>query len=323
MAHPMRDSARDGHNAKMRRMTDGYGLASGPKNNILAETNRAKGEGPEDSTGFGADASAAKPRGDRPARRTTAANPLSTYRKGGAVKKRADGGETEDGISAGMARNAAASRTRNATIRRADGGDVSSIEEANRDQAATARARGGRTKHGKGNTHVNIMVGQPPGGGAGVPPMVPPRPVLPVGGPPPGAAPPMVPPRPPMGAPPMVGGPPPGLPMAMGAPGGVPPGILPPRAKGGRVHKDEAEDKALIQRTLKAEGLVRSDKPLKEPLAGETAERASGGKIVGSDSRVKWGNVPSHMTAGAIAGEGRLEKIKVHESKGDQKPQAV
>src|ERR1700722_20586918 len=93
MAHPMKKDSVEGANAKMRRMTDGYGSASGPSNNILAETNRAKGEGPEESTGFGADSSAAKPRGDRPARRTTAANPLATYKRGGSVKKRADGGD--------------------------------------------------------------------------------------------------------------------------------------------------------------------------------------------------------------------------------------
>ena len=113
--------------------------------------------------------------------------------------------------------------------------------------------------------------------------------------------------------------------MAMGAPGGVPPGLMPPRAKGGRVHHDDAkEDKALIMKTLKNEGLVRSDKALKEPLDGETAERARGGKIVGPDSRVKWGNVPSHMTAGSVAGLGRLEKIKMEEKEGgSQKPQSV
>jgi hypothetical protein len=324
MAHPNRKEASEGHNAKLRRLTDNYGSASGPKNNILAETNRAKGEGPEDDIGFGSDASAAKPRGDRPARRTMAANPVATYRKGGHVKKRADGGPTgsEDSITADMARNAAASRMRNATIRRADGGDVSSIEEANRDQAATARARGGRTKHGKGNTHVNIMVGQP-NGPAGAPPMVPPRPVV---------APPMVPPagamppRPPMvppGAPPGAPGPLAG-PMAPTPPGMPPPGLMPPRASGGRIHKDAAEDRDLIKKTLKDEGLIRSDKAKKMQVEGETEGRASGGKIIGSDSRVKWGNVPSHMTAGTVAGESRLEKIKVQEKHGGlQKPQEV
>lgn len=72
--------------------------------------------------------------------------------------------------------------------------------------------------------------------------------------------------------------------MAGGAPGGVPPGLIPPRASGGAVHKDEAQDKDLIQKTLKAEGLVR--------------ERATGGRMP-----------HHHMTAGAVTGIGRLEKI--------------
>ena len=95
-------------------------------------------------------------------------------------------------------------------------------------------------------------------------------------------------------------------------------------ASGGAVHEDEAEDKALIQKTLKSEGLVRSGSPKKMPVEGETEGRAMGGKIVGSDSRVKWSNVPSHMTAGSVAGLGRLEKIKMEEKEGGpQKPQAV
>ena len=104
-------------------------------------------------------------------------------------------------------------------------------------------------------------------------------------------------------------------------PGMPPPGLMPPRASGGRVHGDAKEDKALIMNTLKSEGLVRSEKPKKMPVEGETEGRAMGGKLIGSDSRVKWGNVPSHMTAGAVSGEGRLEKIKMEGS--PQKPQAV
>lgn len=165
---------------------------------------------------------------------------------------------------------------------------------------AIARAKGGRAK--KGATNVNVIVA-PQGGGA-PPPMPPPGPLL--AGPPPGAPP--MPPKPPMGAGPMPGGLPggaAGLPMAMGAPGGTPPGILPPRKDGGRVgratgggvHKDEAEDKALIAKTLKDEGLVR--------------ERASGGRLT-----------DIHMTAGAATGEGRLEKIGKH-GKNAGKPQAV
>ena len=90
----------------------------------LAPVDADKAEGAEEVPSFGADSAAAKPRGDRPARRTAAANPLSTYKKGGRVHGK----------------------------HRADGGDVSSIETANRDQAMATpgRARGGRMKHGKG-----------------------------------------------------------------------------------------------------------------------------------------------------------------------------
>lgn len=97
MAHPMKSSSADAHTAKMRRMTEDYGSASGPENNIMAESNIHKQEGPEREVGFGADASAAKPRGDRPARRTMAANPLATYKDGGAVQGRAMGGRMKHG----------------------------------------------------------------------------------------------------------------------------------------------------------------------------------------------------------------------------------
>ena len=273
MAHPNRQDAADGHTAKLRRMTEDYGSAAGPSENIPAESNRLKGEGPEDEIGFGADSSAPKARGDRASRRTTAANPVSTYRKGGRVHH---------------------------GKKRADGGDVSAIEEANKNQSIASRARGGRMK-GKG-THVNVIVAPQ---GAGGPGAVPP-PVIPVGGPPPAAA---MPPRPPMmppGAPPMGGAmPPPGLVGAPGAPGGMPPGIMPPRAKGGRVkHADEKEDKALIMKTLRDEGLTRADHEVK---------RARGGKIK---------NIHD-MTAGAASGEGRLEKIELQEHIGRKAPQTV
>ena len=96
MAHPQLKLSRDGHGEKLRRMTDEYGSASGPANNILAETNRGKANGPEEAVGFGADASAARARGDRPSRKTSAANPVSTYAAGGSVA-RAHGGRTKHG----------------------------------------------------------------------------------------------------------------------------------------------------------------------------------------------------------------------------------
>ena len=93
--HPMKSSAAADHTAKLRKMTENYGSASGPKNNILAEANKMKSEGPEDSVGFGADSSMSKARGDRPARRTSAANPVATYASGGGVIARAKGGRTK------------------------------------------------------------------------------------------------------------------------------------------------------------------------------------------------------------------------------------
>lgn len=248
--HPNKSQASEGHNAKLRRMTRHYGAAD-PKMNKLAHVNMQKAEGPEDAVGFGADDGAATARGDRPARKAMTANPLATYKKGGSVKKRADGGS------------------------------VSAIEQANKDQAASSRARGGRLK-GKGSTHVNVIIGGPQGSGATPPP------VIPLAGPPGG--PPGMPPGPPPGPPPapLMGPPGPMPPPGGRPPGGIPPGAmaglppgLPMRARGGKVaHSDEVQDKALIKKELKSEGLTR----------------ARGGMVkVGLD-------------AGSVSGEGRLEK---------------
>lgn len=202
MAHPMRKSSREGHNEKLKRMTEDYGSADAAANK-LAPVNDRMSEGGMDSVGFGADAAMAKPRGDRPARKSAAANPLATYRKGGRVKHRDDGGS------------------------------VSAIEAANKAQSESApgRARGGRMKH-KG-THVNVIIA--PQGGSPAP-AASPLAAMPPGAP--GGLPP-APPKPPM-APPMGAGPgmPPGAnPIMAGAPGGLPPGMIPPRATGGRIEE--------------------------------------------------------------------------------------
>lgn len=217
MAHPNKKDAAADHSAKLHRMTRDYGSPN-PSMMKNAPVDILKSEGPEDVSGFGSDSSAAKPRGDKPARKSMAANPLSTYKRGGAVKARAAGG---------------------GVLARADGGDVSSIEEANKNQA-DSRARGGRTKHGKG-THVNVIVA-PQGGGNT--PIMPPHPAM---------VPPVVPLRPPMGGPPGMppGAPPagPGGPMMPSPPGMPPPGAMAPRASGGRVG------------TLADQGLSASDEP--------------------------------------------------------------
>lgn len=217
--HPMKRDVKDAINAKMRKMTEGYGSASGPANNRLAPTNRAKMEGPEPASEFGAESGIPRPRADRASR---ISNPIPTLATGGAI----------------------------------------------------ARASGGRAKKKGGATNVNVIVA-PQGGGA--PPPAPP-PML--AGPPPGAPP--MPPKPPMGAGPM--GMPGAGPITPPPPGLPPPGMVAPRAKGGRVHADAKEDKALIEKTLRDEGLVR--------------ERAAGGRMP-----------HHHMTAGAVTGIGRLEKI--------------
>jgi hypothetical protein len=263
--HPLKSNATDAHNAKLRSMTTHYGLASGPENNITTPGERLKGESGETNVGFGADnAAASAKRGDRPARRAMAANPVPTYAKGGSVKKRDTGG------------------------------DVSPIEEANKDQAlvckatggAVARARGGRTKGKKGSTHVNVIVA--PQGGQ--PPMAGPSPQLAGLA---GMKPPMAPPMaPPSGA----GAPPPMMPPGAGVPPGgpMPPGMM-PRAKGGRVNEDEAQKDPLAM-TLREEGLVK---------------KARGGGL--------------HMEAGAITGLGRLEKMHLNPPlhKDGMKPQEV
>jgi hypothetical protein len=266
MSHPLKSDAASAHSSKLRSMTTHYGLASGPSNNITTPGERLKGEAGEDHVGFGADsANATAKRGDRPARRSVAANPVPTYARGGKVKHKDSGGPVEEQM-------AEANEAKEAAEPRNMGGII-------------ARARGGRAKGGKHGTHVNVIVapqGGPPAGGA-------PSPQLaalaagahpPMGGPPPGAPP--------------MGGPPPGMP-----PGAPPPGMPPMRARGGKVmgdHPDAAQDKELIEKTLREEGLVH---------------KAKGGGV--------------HMTAGAVTGNGRLEKmgVKIPAHRGSLEPKEV
>jgi hypothetical protein len=78
--------------------------------------------------------------------------------------------------------------------------------------------------------------------------------------------------------------------------------MVPPRAKGGRVHSDEKEDRALFKKMLKQEEKKEGAK-----------ERASGGKITSIHD----------MDAGAASGPGRLEKIELQKHAGKMKSQAV
>lgn len=258
MSHPLKSNAATSHTAKLRRMTAHYGSASGDANNIKAPQEMLKGEGPEADVGFGADSSAATARSDRPARRTSAANPLATYARGGKVKARADGGETKKFYD----------ETLPEVVKKQEGQDTKANPKYSTG-GVIARARGGRAKHGKGSTHVNVIVA-PQGAGGGGAPGAGPSPQL--------AALVGHPPMPPMAPPPGAGGPPGGPPM-MSPPGGPPP----MRARGGKVmgdHPDASKDKELINDTLKEEGLIR---------------KAKGGGIT--------------MKAGAATGIGRLEKM--------------
>ena len=91
--HPMKKDSSDSANAKMRKMTAHYGDAN-PSMKKLAPDTADKKEGGEESVGYGADSAAPNARSDRPARKTSAANPVATYARGGAVA-RARGGRTK------------------------------------------------------------------------------------------------------------------------------------------------------------------------------------------------------------------------------------
>lgn len=288
MAHPMRQQSLDDHEAKIKAMTDDYGGSPQKEKPFLRDEIK---HGPEQQVAKRAEGGSVRARMDRRA-------------AGGAVAKRASGG----GVIL---------RKRGGHVKRADGGDVSSIEEANRDQAmskktggAVQRASGGRTKSKKGgHTHVNVIVA-PQGGGAGagappmgvhpVPPVVPPMMPPGAGGmPPPG-----MPPRPPMGAGPMMA-PPPGMP---------PPGMIPPHAAGGRIGQRARGGKVEFKKgepTTRGVEEVEGKGPVKVPA------RASGGEVEESlkeqglhrsdkAERARGGHV---MTAGGHSGVGRLEKI--------------
>jgi len=149
------------------------------------------------------------------------------------------------------------------------------------------RARGGRTKHKKSGTHVNVIV-------------APQHHPAPMGGPPPGGLP-MPPPRPPMAGPPPGGPPgmPPGMPPpGVGGPPGMPPGGMPPRPgippmgagpgmlpgmrrdggraykHGGHVHGDEAEDRALVKKML-----AQHDKKQHRAAGGGVTPTQKGTKV--------------------------------------------
>jgi hypothetical protein len=94
MAHPHKGDATDLQNAKMRRMTRGYGSASGGKNNIAAPSERYTQEGPQDGQGFGTDMEQPKQTAGKRSRQLVA-NPVATLKTGGAALARARGGRAK------------------------------------------------------------------------------------------------------------------------------------------------------------------------------------------------------------------------------------
>lgn len=317
MAHPMSKSASAGHNAKLERMTRDYGSASGPANNKLAPTNQYKGEGPEEVPSFGADSSMAKARGDRPARRTTTANPVATLKTGGKVHKRAWGGMVPTGMMnpaqmqrapgvmgiapqgpapTGMMPPAAPQVAPTGMMGLAPQGPTGAMPTVSNagpgmvrptGMMGLARARGGRAKHHGKGTHVNIMIA--PQGHPSAPPIVPPPGP---GGPMDAGPPPMMPPP---GGPP--GGPPPGGPLMPPPPGLPPPGMMAPHASGGRAMRAKGGRVG----SLADQGLSASDKPV-----------------------MPKGMKKGDYDAGALSGPGRLEKIAAYGRKESHRtPQKV
>lgn len=262
MAHPAKKEVSDSHNAKIQRMTRHYGDASGPKNNIKAPGEFLKNPGPEESVGFGADYSAASARSDRPARKSMAANPIPTYRRGGAVKH-------VDGMKSGP-----------------NAGGASKHAKQGVTPTGAGRARGGRlNSKGKGHTHVNVIVA-PQGGNQ--PPMTPPPNLAALAG---GAHPPMpapAPTAPPMGGPPMAVGAPP--------PGGPP---MPMRKRGGKITGKPSDMKVIASELAEHErkehhrargGNVSQKDPTSHTMSEEgLIQKARGGGIhmtAGADSGV-------------------------------------
>jgi hypothetical protein len=96
MAHPLKSDAADKHTAKLRKMTAHYGAASGPANNKYVSSELENG--PQDVVNFGVEGDEAMTRADRARRKTRPANPIATYKKGGRVKERAEGGFLDDSM---------------------------------------------------------------------------------------------------------------------------------------------------------------------------------------------------------------------------------
>lgn len=238
----LRKEARDSHEAKIVRLTGRHGTLKDPTGDMAAPGEIQVGGQRDDS--IRSNGERPKARLDKPARKA-----------GGRVKKRDDGGIVPEGKNFTEEMQERGNATMNSLPPRSyTRGDESFREERDRrgmeemnklSPRAYKRASGGRVK--KAGTNVNIIVG----GGHQQPPAAPlalgAPPAAALAGPPPGA---MGVPRPPMppggpGLPPGAAMPPPGMPM---------------RKRGGRVHGDEVEDKALIRKMVRSEDLKRPRK---------------------------------------------------------------
>ena len=156
------------------------------------------------------------------------------------------------------------------------------------------RKAGGRTRHGKGKTHINIMIaaggrkepGMPPAPTDGGPGGILPVPMPPAGGAMGAAMPPPPMPMPP--APPMGGGMPP-----------MPPG----RKAGGRITKVASSYKDMEAGAASGEGRLQKTDIAKKHHGAPA--RKTGGRAVKSFR---------DMTAGSESGKGRLQKTEIERS---------
>lgn len=275
MAYPVKNADYPGSSAtkKFKALTQDYGAAN------KSQSKGAPGtldNGPQKDYGYGTEGEgeASSARSDRP-RRTSAANPIATYKRGGRVHEREKAAARAEGGAAPMP--VVKSETKTPPMEADTSANTPAILKGKQARAlgggVIARARGGSVK--KAPTTINIVVSPPQQAGA--------NPALPPGGV--GSAPPPM-PKPPMGGPgPGAGGPQMPLP-----PGAAPPGLPPAamaamgRKRGGRVHDDAKEDAAQIRSMVKPSAL-----------------RAKGGAV--------------GLTAGAATGEGRLEKASSYARK--------
>lgn len=159
MAHPMKSKSRSvstrdegvkGHNALLRKYTRDYGAAN-PSMNQAAAVDAMEQSGPQEAVGFGVEGNSAPTRADR-LRRGKAAptTQTATYKRGGAVQNRAEGGRVKKG------------RT-NVNIMIMPGGGVNSMQHP-----------------GMMDSGAVPMPAIPPGGGAALPPgsATPPMPMM-------------------------------------------------------------------------------------------------------------------------------------------------